>query len=238
MPETQDTSNGEAAEPTRVSLEDVSAFIRQLNHDLRNHLNAAELQSAFIAEVTEEAEVKDELKRLRGMLSEMGTALQKVSVALAPVRLTRMPYEADALMADLRQRVEGEMPEAREAIDWKVDCGAALLEIDPQQLLPALTELFANAFRHQRGTGPIQARAEIEGGRFRFSLVEPKQNFSASMADWGKRPFANLKHGHYSLGLPRVRGIVKAHDGEFDARYDAAGAVLVTTITLPAQSAA
>ena len=47
-------------------------FVRQLSHDLRNHLNAVELQTAFLNELAETPELKEELQRLREMLSEMG----------------------------------------------------------------------------------------------------------------------------------------------------------------------
>ena len=36
-------------ESLSVSWNDVTRFIRQLSHDLRNNLNAIELQSAYIA---------------------------------------------------------------------------------------------------------------------------------------------------------------------------------------------
>ncbi len=36
---------------SNVAWSDVVHFIRQLSHDLRNHLNAIELQSAYISEL-------------------------------------------------------------------------------------------------------------------------------------------------------------------------------------------
>src|SRR3954471_14607613 len=48
-------------------------FLRQLSHDLRNQLNAAELQSAYLKEIASEGEIKEEVQRLRGMLGEMST---------------------------------------------------------------------------------------------------------------------------------------------------------------------
>jgi K+-sensing histidine kinase KdpD len=41
-----------------VPWENFVKFVRQLSHDLRNQLNAAELQSALIAELTNDAELK------------------------------------------------------------------------------------------------------------------------------------------------------------------------------------
>ena len=52
-----------------VAWSDVVHFIRQLSHDLRNHLNAIELQSAYISELERNDELKSEIKRLREMIS-------------------------------------------------------------------------------------------------------------------------------------------------------------------------
>jgi hypothetical protein len=47
-----------------------------------------------------------------------------------------------------------------------------------------------------------------------------------------------VKHGHYSLGLLRVRRIIEAHRGALDARFDATSSSLVTSIRLPLGSEA
>ena len=39
-------------------------FVRQLSHDLRNQLNAAELQAALIGELTSDEELKLEARRI------------------------------------------------------------------------------------------------------------------------------------------------------------------------------
>ncbi len=52
-----------------VPWTDAVRFIRQLSHDLRNHLNAIELQSAYISECEATVETKAEIDRLRKMLS-------------------------------------------------------------------------------------------------------------------------------------------------------------------------
>ena len=63
-------------------MPDVVKFLRQLGHDLRNHLNAAELQSAYLAELAEDPELKEEIKRLRAMISEMGASLERLTSVL------------------------------------------------------------------------------------------------------------------------------------------------------------
>jgi hypothetical protein len=42
----------------KISWPEVTKFIGQLNHDLRNHLNGVELQAAFLGEIVEDPEVK------------------------------------------------------------------------------------------------------------------------------------------------------------------------------------
>jgi signal transduction histidine kinase len=119
-------------------------------------------------------------------------------------------------------------------VKWDASAvGDSSLDIDPQLLLPAFLELFANAFQHQRADGVISATARTEDGRFIFTLSEPKQNFQRSTENWGREPLRFLGQGHYGLGLYRTRAIVEAHGGEFEAQHDKAASTLVTTVTFP-----
>jgi K+-sensing histidine kinase KdpD len=217
----------------QVPMPDVVKFVRQLSHDLRNHLNAAELQAAYIAEIAQDSEVKDEIKRMRAMVSEVGTSLQRVTSNLGAARLTLMPYSAADLLDDLRQRLAADYPTESAKIEWNVQPDDASLPIDPQALQPALLELFANAFRHGRAEGSISVEARIEGDRFVCTLREPKRSFERSTENWGREPFRTIGQGHYGLGLHRARAIIEAHRGQLNARYDSHASSLITTLVLP-----
>ena len=214
-------------------MPEVVKFIRQLAHDLRNHLNAAELQSAYLIEIAENSEVRDEIKRLRGMIAQVGVNLQEVTAALSQPRLTEMPYNARELLEDLQSKVMAAHPEEGAKVQWNIDQQDATLNIDPQLLLPALAELLANAFRHERGEGPISLSTRVDSGRYVITLSEPKKEFTRSTENWGREPLRALGQGHYGLGLHRARGIVEAHQGEFGAEYDKEASALVTTVSLP-----
>jgi K+-sensing histidine kinase KdpD len=218
-------------------MADVVKFVRQLAHDLRNHLNAAELQSAYLAEIAENNELRDEIKRLRGMISQVGGNLQELTAVLGRPRLTEMSYAAKDFVEDLQEKLATDYPQETQNVKWEAAGVDATLNIDPQLLLPALVELFANAFRHERGEGVITATARTETDRFIFTLSEPKQNFERSTGNWGGEPFRVLGQGHYGLGLHRTRAIVEAHGGEFTARHDQTTSTLVTTISLPLAAA-
>lgn len=211
----------------------VVRFIRQLSHDLRNHLNAAELQSAFLKEIAEDAEVKSEIQRLRGMLSELGSTLQKLTTALAPPKLTQMPYGAPVFLEDFQQKVQSDFAADAASFQWDGRVSSGMLNIDPQLLQQALLELLSNALRHERGEGPIAVEAAAADGKLTLRIREPKNAFEGSTSDWGREPFKHVKHGHYGVGLHRARAIIQAHGGDLTAEHDAAARALVTTVTLP-----
>ncbi|MBA2430818.1 MAG: HAMP domain-containing histidine kinase [Chthoniobacterales bacterium] len=233
LPNEQQQQQQPGTSDVHVSMEHVVRFVRQLSHDLRNHLNAAELQSAFMSEIAEDAEMKQEIGRLRSILSEMGGSLQRLSSSLAEPRLTLMPYEAESFVEDLRQKAATQFGEENGAIDWQLEVGTGQLEIDPQVLQQALLELISNAFRHQRGDGTICAAAELRNGEFQFTLREPKTARPASTENWGLEPFQHVKHGHYGVGLHRARKIIEAHGGTLEARFDSTTSSLLTRVVLP-----
>jgi len=211
---------------------DTVRFVRQLSHDLRNHLNAIELQSAYISELDGGAELKGEIKRLREMISGLTAVLQKLT-GLGEVKPNLISYRASDFVEDLRKTIAHEFPKESAEITWDIQTGGAMLNVDPQLLQQAFSEVFANAFQHDRGKGALIAAARIDGKRFVFTLREPKARFESSTENWGHEPFRRITRGHYGLGLNRVRVIMEAHGGEMHAEYDPKGSTLLTTLTLP-----
>jgi K+-sensing histidine kinase KdpD len=220
-------------ETPSVAWPDVVKFVRQLGHDIRNNLNAVELQSAYLAELAEELELKGEVQRLREMVSEIGTSLQKLSVGLSQTAPTLIPYSAADFVEDLKQKLAKDFPNQNGKINWDVQLKDEKLQIDPQMAQQALVELFANAFQNERNLRSITAKAYIENGRFVFELHEAKAKFELPTENWGREPLRHMSQGHYSLGLHRTREIAEAHGGTFGANYEPATSVLVTKVMLP-----
>jgi len=219
-----------------VAWSDVVRFIRQLSHDLRNHLNAIELQSAYISELAGENELKDEIKRLRGMISGLTSALQSLSKAISDVKPNSIPYRATDFAEDLRKKIDHDFSGESAAITWNVQVGDAMLDVDPQLLQEALNELFANAFRHARGKANVVVTVKVENGQFLLIMEEPKAPLEETADNWGYEPLRKVSPNHYGLGLHRVRGIVEAHGGKMHAQYDPNASKLMTTVALPVSS--
>jgi len=227
------TASEEDTDSSSASWTDIVRFVRQLSHDLRNHLNAAELQAAYIGELAGDGELKEEIKRLRATIGRLGAILQKLSADLGQIKPSFMPYRASDFVEDLRQTFTHDFPNESAVMEWHVQPGDATLNVDPQLLQQALLELFANAFQHERGQGPLAATARIDNDRFVFTLREPKVRFELATESWGREPLQRISQGHYGLGLNRVRAIVEAHGGKLRAHYDPTESVLLTTITIP-----
>jgi K+-sensing histidine kinase KdpD len=219
---------------SNVGWSDVVHFIRQLSHDLRNHLNAIELQSAYISELEGNDELKGEIKRLRAMISGLTSTLQSLSKAVSAVKPNLISYPAADFVEDLREKINRDFSGETAEITWNGQLGDAMLNVDPQLLQETFIELFANAFRHNRGKGVLVATARIDNNQFLFTLEEPKPRFDLPTDKWGREPLRKISQGHYGLGLNRVRAIVEVHGGELYAQYDPEHSMLVTRLSLPA----
>jgi K+-sensing histidine kinase KdpD len=211
---------------------ETSHFIRQLSHDLRNDLNAIELQSTYISELEKTEELKGEIKRLRQMVSSMASTLQRLSRAVGEIAPNPIPYRASDFIEDLRSHIQHDSPKESAEITWDVKLGDAMLDIDPQLLQEVFSELITNAFLHDRGKGPIMAAAKIADARFLLTFQEPKSRFDSPTQNWGREPLRKITQRHYGLGLNRARVIVEAHGGKLHAQYDPNVSALITTITL------
>jgi K+-sensing histidine kinase KdpD len=229
-----DASPENRSDSLSVPWSDAVRFVRQLSHDLRNHLNAIELQSTYIGELAENAELKGEIKRLREMISGVTSTLQKLSSGLAHAKANLIPYRAADFVEDLRKRIGREFPEKSNQIVWDVRPGDAVLHVDPELLQEAFIELFENAFQHERAEDSLVLTAKMDKKNLVFALREPKTGFERSTENWGREPLQNVSRGHYGLGLNRARVIVEVNGGEMHAQYEPEISALVTTLILPA----
>jgi len=232
-----DKSSESRSDSLSVQWSDTVRFVRQLSHDLRNDLNALELQSAYIAELTQNQELTSEIKRLREVVSVLNLTLQRLSRAVGEVTPNMISYGAPEFLADMRTEIERNFSNKSDEINWNVQLEDVILHVDPQLLHEAFVELFANAFQHDRGSSALLASARIDSGQLLFTLHEPKTAFESATQNWGREPLRNISQRHYGLGLNRVRAIVEAHGGQLQAEYDPQALALISTVILPVEPA-
>lgn len=217
-----------------VPWSDVVRFVRQLNHDIRNHLNALELQAALLNEIATDAEVKGEVKRLRETLSTVANTLQKLSTKLGEPKPTVISYPAASLFEDLKKKFAQQGEARANRLKWEIETTNESVELDPQLFQEALFDLIDNAFQFSPADATFVVKGEVRDGKFVITIREPKAaDTSLATSAWGRAPLKNARHAHYGLGLNRVRAIVEAHGGELRADYQPQEKTLVTTILLP-----
>jgi K+-sensing histidine kinase KdpD len=229
-----DMADPKRSDPEPLAWDDAVTFIRQLSHDLRNHLNAAELQVALMNELTADAELKQEILRLREMLGTMTKALQKLSSAVVAPRPNSIDYDARDLLHDLETKFQSDFPERAAKVQWRTEFAdkAPLLHVDPQLIGQAVFELLENACRLEAES--IEVNTQLSGNQVVLAVREKRQPPAGfDETSWGREPLRRLGHGHYSLGLNRVRMIAEAARGEFGARVDPDRGEFVSTIVLP-----
>jgi K+-sensing histidine kinase KdpD len=214
----------------------IDRFVGQLTHDVRNGLNALELQLTLLGEIAANAEVTAEVKALRGTLLEVTRQLQAVKTNVGPVVPQLLCYPAADFFEDLRERFQRLQPKAAERVSWEIVVDGASLAIDPELSLQALLELLANALYFGGPGTPIGFLAEAQpGGGVKVTLREAQpQRPAVATQDWGRTPLLTTRRSAYGLGLFRVRQIIEAQGGVLHAEYSEADHVLTTSVTLPA----
>ena len=216
-----------------VPWERFENFVGQFTHDVRNGLNAIELQLTFLGEISTDPEAVEEVKRLRNSLSEVTRHLQAVKTLTGPTHPNVLEYPACELFEDLRERLVKRHPGVDEKIVWDIDLppGATLL-VDPDASIVAVLELFANLVRFV-GT-PIRCTAAVADGFLTFTLQErPSTPLSAPTEQWGREPLLSTRRGAYGLGLFRATRLLESQGGTLRAAYSAPDNLLTTTVTLP-----
>ena len=214
----------------------IEQFVGQFTHDVRNGLNALELQLTLLGEISANAEVIAEVKAIRNTLMDVTRQLQLVKAFTGPILPHLLSYPAKDFFEDLRDRFGRLHPDAAGKVAWKIATGDVALEVDPELSLSALLELLANAI-HFGGESPaisLLAEAPAAGGITVTLRESHSQPPAVAAGDWGRTPLLTTRRGAYGLGLFRVRRIIEAQGGTLRADYSAANNVLTTMISLPA----
>ncbi len=166
-PTTGASPGATASPPTGVGLpavpwDRVDRFLGQFTHDIRNGLNALELQLTLLGEISQEPEVREEVLGLRTNLAAIGRDLQAVRAASAPALPQRIPYPVADLLEDLRLRLARRHPKPAGELAWEIhpDAAKATVAVDPELLFDALGRVFDNAvFFRASPSAPLGFRA-------------------------------------------------------------------------------
>ena len=219
---------------TEVPWERIEQFVGQLAHDVRNGLNALELQLTFLGEISTDPEAAAEVKLIRKTLSDVTRQLQAVRNSTAAPSLNKLDYPAKDFFEDLQERFERKEAAQKARVRWQIGLGAVSLSIDPETTMWAFLELLANALRFGGKEAAIAVAASANVDAVAVTLVEtPCSPPAVALETWGRRPLLSTWRGAYGIGLFRVRRILESQGGSYHVEYSASDETLTTRVTLP-----
>jgi signal transduction histidine kinase len=214
--------------PPDVSLPRLASFVRQLTHDVRNHLNGLDLEAALLTDLVADDEAKASVARLRQQIRRASSELRALSAKFSPTAPAISTIPAQDAFAIWKDQAAALEPLPR--VEWHESVGDARLNVDLDMLARAFRELLANAV--QFGTGEVlKAEARTTQGRVEFTLTEPKPS-AIDCAEWGS-PLISARRGSYGLGLWTVQRDAVASGGTVERHYDPEGKALRTMLAFP-----
>lgn len=228
------TSLDPAIAAVEVPWTRIEGFVGKLTHDIRNGFNALELQVTLIGELSDDPEIKEEVKRVRQGLADLTRQLQAVRVATGAPTMHLFPYPAADFLEDLRERFEKRHGEAAGRVQWASEAGAATVNIDPEQTMAAALELLGNALQHAAGESSVRVEMRAVAGGVAISTHQQlADTLAAPPADWGRTPLLSSRRNAYGLGAFRARRILETQACSLEYAFTEADRSLVTVVTLP-----
>ncbi|MGA3169485.1 MAG: ATP-binding protein [Chthoniobacteraceae bacterium] len=216
-----------------VPLPRLVNLVKQITHDVRNGLNAIELQSAYIAELAGNGEVAEELGKLRRMIAHVTGDMQELSGRLGELRPMLAAYPVQELVEGLKGTVAEEFETQAKRIVWEMKLEDEEIETDYTLLSQALLELLRNAIFFREGDQAIHFTAWNEKGSGVFEVRQARSRPAGDPARWGEAPLVSSRRGGYGLGLYYVRRVLEALGGRLEPGYDSGSGELSVRVTLP-----
>jgi signal transduction histidine kinase len=208
-------------------------FVRQVTHDVRNGLNAIDLQAAYLGELAGEGELGEEAGKMRQMIAHVTADMQELSARFAELRPVIMECPVEDFLLGLKEAVDQEFGNQAKRVVWESKMGKEEVEMDYTMLSNALMELVRNAIYFREGDQAVHFTASDEGGKATFEVRQKRSQPDTKTEKGGKAPLDSNRRGGYGLGLFYVRRIMDTLRGELDIGYDAKAGELRARVSLP-----
>ena len=204
--------------PSPVSWPRLTAFVRQLGHDIRNDLNALSLEAALLKELVTDPEAATSAARIQSQLRDIANRLKELSSRYAVPAPQPGPVSTGELASQL-QNVIGS-----EEVDWEIK-GEGQVHTDVALLARAFRELAQNATDRATGQKP---KAIVEAGKNGGATLTLREK--GNEYPWPSTAFESPKAGRYGAGIPIAAAILQGLGHTVERRK--AGEDFETKITL------
>jgi len=209
----------------------VTAFVRQHTHDIRNHLNGIDLEAALLRELVTDPEALQGVARLRQQVRDIASELRGLSNRLVEPAPRPTPIAASELFEIWQEQVSA-IREPPCDVKWESQLGAQTVHVDAALFASALFELVQNAFHFYEPPGTVTCTGELAEAGVQFAVCERKSN-PPDFSLWGRTPLQTTRRGGMGLGLWNVQRVAAASQGRIERRFDGGSSRLRTVVRLP-----
>jgi len=174
---------------------------------------------------------KDLVDRIRREMDRLGQIAQNL-LALSRVEQSRQqlhlePVAPRALIDAAAHNAAGGFKRQQVKLTVDVSPAAPRVLADPERAGVVFSALFQNALAHTAAGDSVTVRAELDGGRPRFSVIDTGRGIAPDQRERIFEPFYQVPEtehlGGVGLGLAVARDIVQAHGGEIHCESEGEG---------------
>jgi signal transduction histidine kinase len=206
--------------PSPVAWTRVTAFVRQLGHDIRNDLNALSLEAALLKELVTDPEAVTSAARIQSQLRDIANRLKDLSSRYT----LPAPQPGPVSLAELSSHLQNSSGSG--AMEWEVS-GDGQVKTDAVLLGRAFRELAQNAIERAKDQKPKAVLEATKGGGAVLTLREKGDEYP-----WPTTAFEVPKAGHYGAGIPIAAAILQGLGHTVERKK--VGADFETRVTLGA----
>jgi len=216
---------------TMVETTAVAGFIRRLTHDVRNTLNALDLQLLLLE--SEDPEVQRQLAEARQIIGQEARRLSRLSLQFQTSQPQWIQYTAEEMMQDLMPRMQKRLARKMGRVDWPEEAPKIPVRIDFEMVSEILGELVENALHHGEEEGRVSVTVSEHEGTVAVHVSERTAPPVSGPHEWGATPFQSGRGGGYGLGLFHARRLAQQMELALDFQYHPADSMMVATLSLP-----
>ncbi len=229
----------------RESVRNREVFLATLSHELRNPLSAMLNATLLLSELAEPGQKpwQDAVDSIRGNVRLMGSMLEDLldlsRFTNAKVRLRKTVLDVRALVKRSAETIRHSFKARNHGFVLELGTAACYVNGDAGRLEQAVGNLLTNASKYTPAGGKIECHLAVVDNRVALSVSDSGCGIPAEYQDMVFEPFFQMQHtversqGGMGLGLPLVRMIARAHDGEVTVQSDGAGKGSRFVVSLP-----
>ena len=223
----------------RTDVDDSSAIIDLVSHELRSPLNSALTWTSLLDIDRTQKTVDRAVAVIRQSIQEQTQLIDdlvEVGRARHPRQLDAEPFDFGALTEEAVQIARAKLPQ-HTTLTYSPPARPCTIVGDPARLRRAVRHIVDNATKFMPGGGTIDAELRATSGSVLLEVRDQGIGLSADEVSRTFTPFwrAQPKLRGGGLGLGVIHTVVSRHDGIVSARSAGPNRGAAFTITLPLQ---